>query len=288
MTSFSALLDAHLEKTDSRVCVGLDPQEGTLPEGVRASGEGLVAFLTAVVDETAPYVAAYKPNLAFYEAMGLDALAALVEVIRHIHKQTDALVILDAKWGDVGHTARAYARAGFHQYGADAVTVSPYLGADSVEPFAEDPEKGVFVLARTSNRSAGDLQDMRVEERSGQSTVGTAPLYLAVARRIGEWNVNQNLGLVAGATWPGEIERLREAVGDGVPFLVPGVGAQGGDARTAAQAAADGSGRGFLINSGRAILNASSGADHAQAAGEAARKLRDEIRVALAAPRKVS
>lgn len=285
MTAFSARLDAHLEETGSRVCVGLDPDPDRLPKGVTVDRAGLVRYLSASVDATAPHVAAYKPNIAFYEAMGLEGLAALIEVIEYIHDQTDAIVILDGKRGDVGHTARAYARAAYEGYRADAVTVSPYLGHDSVAPFAEDPTKGVFVLARTSNRSAGDLQDLRVEERSGTSTVGTAPLYLAVARRIGEWNTEGNLGLVAGATWPGEIGRLREAVGDGVPFLVPGVGAQGGDARAAAQAAADANGRGFLINSGRAILNASPDADHAEAAGRAARRLRDEIQTALTAPR---
>lgn len=176
-------------------------------------------------------------------------------------------------------------KAAYERFRADAVTVSPYLGQDSVAPFAADPEKGVFVLARTSNRSAADLQDLRVEERSGSGTGQTAPLYLAVARRITEWNKHGNLGLVAGATWPGEIERLREAVGDGVPFLVPGVGAQGGDARSSAQAAADSNGRGFLISSGRAILNASLGTDHAEAAGQAAKRLQDEIETALAAPK---
>lgn len=285
MTAFSRRLDAHLEKTASRVCVGLDPDARSLPEGTRPDRQGLVRFLTSIVDATAPYVAAYKPNIAFYEALGIDALHALVDVVDHIHDHTDAVVILDVKRGDVGHTATAYAQAAYTHFRADAVTVSPYMGHDSVDPFAEDPTKGVFVLARTSNRGAADLQDLRVEERSGASTVQTAPLYLAVARRISEWNKNGNLGLVAGATWPGEIERLREAVGDGLPFLVPGVGAQGGDARTSAQAAADANGRGFLINSGRAILSASLGADHAEAAARAAKRLRDEIQTALTAPR---
>lgn len=238
-TPFSRRLDARLEQTGSRVCVGLDPDPRRLPEGVRADRQGLVRFLAETVDATAPYVAAFKPNIAFYEAMGLEALYALIDVIEHVHENTEALVILDAKRGDVGHTAEAYAQAAYERFRADAVTVSPYLGQDSVAPFAADPEKGVFVLARTSNRSAADLQDLRVEERSGSGTGQTAPLYLAVARRITEWNKHGNLGLVAGATWPGEIERLREAVGDGVPFLVPGVGAQGGDARSSAQAAAD-------------------------------------------------
>jgi orotidine-5'-phosphate decarboxylase len=281
--SFSQSLDERLETTDSRLCVGLDPDPRRLPEGITADAEGIVRFLRSIVDATAPYAAAYKPNIAFYEAMGLEALAGLVEVIEHIRDETEAVVILDVKRGDVGHTAEAYARAAYEQYHADAVTVSPYLGLDSVAPFAADPSKGVFVLARTSNQSAGDLQDLRVEERSGSSTVQTAPLYLAVARRIVEWNTADNLGLVAGATWPGEIGRLREAVGDGIPFLIPGVGAQGGDARQAAQAAADSNGRGFLINSGRGILNASMGPDHAEAAGRAAKALRDEIRTALMA-----
>lgn len=281
MTPFSKRLDAHLEATGSRVCVGLDPDPSRLPAGVAPDREGLVRFLNATVDATAPHVAAFKPNIAFYEALGLEGLAALMEVIGHIHDTTEAIVILDAKRGDVGHTAEAYARAAYQHYQADAVTVSPYLGQDSVAPFAEDPAKGVFVLARTSNESAGDLQDLRVEERSGAQAVQTAPLYLAVGRRISEWNLGGNLGLVAGATWPGEIERLREAVGDGIPFLVPGVGAQGGDARAAARAAADTNGRGFLINAGRSIVNASPGGDHADAAGRAAKRLRDEIDSAL-------
>lgn len=284
MASFSEILDARIAQVESHVCVGLDPVPKRMPAGVTKDVDGIRSFLTSIVDETGPLAAAFKPNAAFYEAMGVPGLQLMIDVINHIHDETDALVILDVKRGDVGHTAGAYATACYEHFHADAVTVSPYLGRDSIAPFAKDPAHGVFVLARTSNPSAGDLQDLRVDRTKGHETGGTGPLYIEVARQISAWNQHGNLGLVAGATWPGEIERLREAVGDGVPFLVPGVGAQGGDAKTAARAAADSNGRGFLINSGRAVMHASDGHDHAVAAGAAALRLRDEIRAALAAP----
>lgn len=284
MAAFSEDLDRRIRSADSHVCVGLDPVAADMPGGVKRDVDGIREFLCRIVDATAAHAVAYKPNAAFYEVFGPAGYQMMIDVVDHVHDNTDAIVILDVKRGDVGHTARAYAQACYDTAHADAVTVSPYLGRDSVAPFAEDPSKGVFVLARTSNGSAGDLQDLRVDRTKGGETGGTAPLYIEVARSIVAWNEHGNLGLVAGGTWPGEIQRLREAVGDGVPFLVPGVGAQGGDARTAARAAADTNGRGFLINSGRGIVHASSGDDHAAAAGRAAAKLQADIAAALATP----
>ncbi len=257
------LADA-VQRNRSLVCVGLDPDPARMPEGL-----GVADFNRAIIDATADLVCAYKPNLAFYEALGTDGNAALRETLQHI--PAGIPVIADAKRGDIGNTAAAYARALFDDLGFDATTVSPYLGGDSLEPFLEYPDRGVFILCRTSNPGAADFQDLLCEHEGSLK-----PLYEIVALKAGSWNRRGNVGLVVGATYPDELEAIRRQHPD-IPFLVPGVGAQGGDVARTIRAGLDARGRGLVINSSRQILYASSGKDFAEAARDAASALRDEI-----------
>ncbi len=267
MTFLNTLLAAQ-EETDSLLCVGLDPDPSLLPLSVggRSTGDAVVAFCRAIIDATAAVACAYKPNLAFFEALGSDGHRILHEVVRCIPK--GRVVIADGKRGDIGNTARMYARAVFEELDCTACTVSPYMGRDAVEPFLEFAGKGVFVLARTSNAGAGDFQELNV---------GNEPLYLHVARRVREWGEGKpgTAGLVVGATAAGGLAVLRREAPD-LPFLVPGVGAQGGDVEVVVREAAVG-GAPLVVNSSRQILYASSGADFAAAAEREARQLRDAI-----------
>jgi len=262
MHEFRQALLASAERAGSWLCVGLDPDPEHYPDGL--GEEDTLEFCLDVVEACAPVAAAVKPNAAFFEALGSIGHEALSELVANM---PDGLpVILDAKRNDIGNTARKYAEAAFDVLGADAVTVTPYLGRDTVEPFASYEEKGVFLLARTSNASAGDLQDLKLGA-SGE------PLWTAVARKAMAWDREWgNLGLVAGATYPEELASIRNLVGDGVPLLVPGVGAQGADARTTLQRGSDAQGRFALVNVGRGILQAGEGADwRGQVAAAAAR-----------------
>jgi len=224
-------------------------------------------FCRAIVDATADLVCAFKPQIAHFAALGAED--ALQRLIAHIHAAHPGVpVILDAKRGDIGSTAQNYAIEAFDRYGADAVTVNPYLGRDSLQPFLDRADKGVIILCRTSNAGAGDLQDLVVEGR---------PLYQHVAAKVAsEWNANGNCVLVVGATWPRQLQDVRALVGD-VPFLVPGVGAQGGDVEAVVKNGCTSDGTGLLVSSSRAILYASSGDDFIDAARNAARDLRDAI-----------
>ncbi len=285
--SFNEQLDKRLATSPSRLVIGLDPDPRNLPAGIRADRQGLVRFLTAVVDETAEHCVAYKPNAAFFEALGEAGMAALDDVSDHVHAATDHLWILDAKRGDVGHTAERYAHAAFEIHKADAVTVNPYLGEDAVAPFARHEDKGVFVLARTSNPSAAAVQQLTVANNTNDKTgeqQPPEPLYQQIARLVRNWDHNDNLGLVAGATAPGPLKVLRATMGDTVPLLIPGVGAQGGNLQSAVDAASDHNRRGFLISASRSILYAGSGSDWAKQAAKAAAALADRIATALAAP----
>jgi len=273
MSGWVDRLDGAIVMNGSLVCVGLDPDPARMP--VADAGE----FGRAIVDATCDLVCAFKPQLAFYEAMGLEGLRALEATVRHIRDVAPGVVIVgDAKRGDIGSTARAYATAMFDRWGFDAVTVQAYLGRDSLAPFAEREDRGALVVCRTSNSGARDLQDLRVD--------GGERLYRRVAALAEECNGLGNVGLVVGATYPGELEELREAH-PAMPFLVPGVGAQGGDAALAARLGADESGGRCMIASSRGIIYASgdraSGdlASFASAARGAAMKLRDEIAVGL-------
>jgi len=262
--TFTEKLHAAWRAADSLLCVGLDPQLDRLPAALRGERQPLLAFSKRIIEATLPHACAYKPQFAYYAAE--DRLDELRETIAFLRAAApDRLVILDAKRGDIGSTAEQYAREAFEVYGADAVTVNPYLGGDTLEPFTRFADRGVIVLCKTSNPGSAELQDLEL--------AAGGPLYLEVARRASrDWNANGNIALVVGATYPDELARIRAAVGD-LPVLVPGIGAQGGDLEATLRAGLDGAGWGLLLNSSRGILYASAGADFAAAAGRAAREL---------------
>jgi orotidine-5'-phosphate decarboxylase len=263
--AFAERLDRAQRGADSLVCVGLDPDLAKLPADLRDGREPLYAFGRRIVDATFDIAAAYKPQIAFYGALGKEEeLAASIRYIRE--RAPAALVILDAKRQDIGNTAQAYAREAFDRYGADAVTVSPYMGEDSVLPFLARPDRGAVLLCRTSNPGARDFQDLIVDGR---------PLYQRVAAHaVARWNRHRNLMLVVGATYPVEMAELRRAHPE-VWFLVPGIGAQGGDLERTLAAGLDSRGTGLLISASRAIIYAGGGASPAMRA--AAVELRDAI-----------
>jgi orotidine-5'-phosphate decarboxylase len=237
----------------SLLCVGLDPEPAKLPKDLGSADDALLAFNRRIVDATADVAAAYKPQIAFYGALGAED--ALLESIRYIRERApSALVILDAKRSDIGNTAEAYAREAFDRYDADAVTVNPYMGEDSVRPFLSRPDRGAILLCRTSNPGAKDFQDLLVDG---------LPLYRRVAQRAaGHWNEHRNLMLVVGATYPREMAELRLAHPE-LSFLVPGIGAQGGDLEATLAAGLDARGAGLLISSSRDIIYAGGGASGA-------------------------
>ena len=267
MIPFTQQLERAWRENDSLVCVGLDPKIERFPPRIRAEASPIFQFNRAVIDATADLVCAYKPQFAHYAAYEAeDQLERTIEYIHRVHPGVP--VILDAKRGDIGHTAERYAIEAFERYGADAVTVNPYLGGDSLEPFLRHTERGVLVLCRTSNPGAGDLQDLRVEGR---------PLYQVVAELAARrWNVHGNCLLVIGATYPRELAEVRALVGD-MPLLVPGVGAQRGDVEQVVASGCTRAGTGLIVSSSRAILYASAGEDFAQAARAATASLRDKI-----------
>jgi orotidine-5'-phosphate decarboxylase len=265
--SFTRALAEAWRRNDTLVCVGLDPEPERFPRRIAEAAAPIFEFNKAIIDATADLVCAYKPQFAHYAAC--EAEDQLERTIRYVHEAYPGIpVILDAKRGDVGSTAEKYAAEAFERYCADAVTVNPYLGGDSLAPFLKYAEKGVIVLCRTSNAGAGDLQDLEV---------GGRKLYQAVAALAAErWNAHGNVLLVVGATYPRELAGVRAIVGD-MPLLVPGVGAQGGDVAQAVTQGRTADGTGLVINSARAILYASQGADFATAARAATERLRAEI-----------
>ncbi|MGE0227326.1 MAG: orotidine-5'-phosphate decarboxylase [Dehalococcoidia bacterium] len=290
--SFRAKYEAAADRNRSLLCVGLDPDPALLPPGVDVAG-----FLRAVIEATADLVCCYKPNAAFFEpdgAAGWQTLKAVIEAV-----PDDIPVIVDAKRGDVGHTSQAYARAVFEALGADAVTANPYLGADGLEPFFAHEDHHTFVLCRTSNVGAHDLQDLLVVSPASKGDAptpsspsplmgegggegdseGPRPLYEHVAMLANRWNTRGNVGLVVGATYPAEASRIRALCPD-LLFLLPGIGAQQGDVDAAVRASIDARGSGILINSSRGVLYASRGDDYAAAARAEARRLRDAINAA--------
>lgn len=258
------------------LCIGLDPDPTLMPDGYGA--DDVAAFNIAIIGATSDLVCAYKPNVAFYEALGPErGYAALRTTLAAI--PSHIITLADAKRGDVEHTARAYVKALYDDLGFDAATVNPYLGLDAVEPWIERPDKGAFIVCRTSNPGAPDFQDLRV-----QAEAGVRPLYEVVAARAQSWDRHRNVGLVVGATYPDEMRRLRVLCPD-LPMLVPGIGAQQGSLQDAVRAGIDGRGRGMLISASRGVTYASKGADFAASARAAALKLRDEIRACAAAVR---
>ncbi|HUV45809.1 MAG TPA: orotidine-5'-phosphate decarboxylase [Dehalococcoidia bacterium] len=301
-------------KNKSLLCIGLDPNPDLMPK------VGILEFNKAIISSTHDLVCAYKPNLAFYEALGIEGLSILEKTIEHI--PADIPIIGDAKRGDIGNTAKAYAKALFSTLGFDAATVNPYLGFDSIEPFTSYQDKGVFILCRTSNRGAMDFQDLlnisieptpptaryavsnlRIQPKevevgkpvditfqltnvgnvraSYKITLEPLPLYEVVAQKAKEWNIYGNIGLVVGATYPEELKRVRSICPE-MCLLIPGIGAQGGDLALAVSYGVDAQGEKAIINVSRQILYASREKDFAQAARNAAEKIRNQINSYLA------
>jgi orotidine-5'-phosphate decarboxylase len=274
MSPFTQQLARAWERNDSLVCVGLDPEIERFPAHIREQPSPIFQFNRSIIDATADLVCAYKPQFAHYAAYEAeDQLERTIEYIHRVHPGIP--VILDAKRGDIDNTAERYAIEAFERYGADAVTVNPYLGGDSLEPFLRHAERGVIILCRTSNPGAIDLQDLKVAGR---------PLYQVVAELAARrWNSRGNCLLVVGATYPRELAEVRALVGD-MPLLVPGVGAQAGDVEQVVGNGRTRSGTGLLISSSRAILYASAGEDFAQAARAATASLREKINASRRGP----
>ncbi len=271
MSGFLGRLERACQVNRSLVCVGLDPDPDRLPT------PDVLEFNRAIVDATRDLVCAYKPNLAFYEALGLAGLQALGSTVEYIHRVSpDTLVIGDGKRGDVGPSGEAYARAAFEVWGFDAVTVNAWGGLDSIAPFLEDAERGAFVWCRGSNPGSADLQDLTVDSGKGPIAV-----HQHLARLSRSWNRTGNIGLVVGATYPQQLREVRAACPD-MPILIPGVGAQGGDLQAAVELGTDTRGRLAIVNSSRGIIYASSGADYAAAARARTEELREDINRVLA------
>ncbi|EXI69552.1 MAG: orotidine 5'-phosphate decarboxylase [Candidatus Accumulibacter adjunctus] len=266
MNFMHALTSAWNER-NSLLCVGLDPDPARLPEHLKGQGDAILHFCRAIVDATADLVCCFKPQIAYFSACRAEE--QLEELVAHIHSRHPGVpVILDAKRGDIGSTAEQYAIEAFERYQADAVTINPYLGRDSVAPYLEYRDKGVILLCRTSNPGGSDLQFL---------DVGGEKLYERLARLVSdEWNESGQCGLVVGATFPREIARVRELTGN-MPLLVPGIGAQGGDIEATVRAGCNGDGNGLMINSSRAILYAGCDEDYTAAARTVARETRDAI-----------
>ena len=254
-----------VSKNNSVVCVGLDSDVTKLPKGVDQ-----LAFNKAIIDATHDLVCAYKPNSAFYEALGDEGIRNLKLTCDYINESYPEIpIILDAKRADIGNTNQGYVDFAFNYLSVDAITIQPYMGGEAVQPFLEQSEKGIIVLCRTSNEGSTEFQDLEVD--------GT-PLYKIVAKNVSSnWNKNNNCMLVVGATYPEEIAEVRAIVGDDMWFLIPGVGAQGGDVEKTVNSAKNSEGHGMIINSSRGIIFASGNADFAEKAREKTIELRDEI-----------
>jgi uridine monophosphate synthetase len=280
METFFSFLEKRVDDSSSLLCVGLDPHIPDLKEPTAASA--LDVCLT-LVKQTAPYAAAFKPNAAFFEVFGAEGWTALRQLIEAIHEESRRLgsmipIILDAKRGDIASTAEAYATSAFEHLGANCITLNPYLGHDSIEPFVSNSEKGVFLLCKTSNPGSSDLQDLIVTEDRGQMTdanssnlrpSSSVPLYIHVAQLAQQWNTKNNIGLVVGATHPEALARVRAAAPD-LWFLSPGVGAQGGELESALKAGLRKDGKGMLIPISRGI-------SRAEKPAQAAAELRDSL-----------
>ena len=263
---FKDRLNQIIEKKNSLLCVGLDPDIELIPKFLLQDSDPLFTFLKEIIEVTRDVAVAYKPNIAFYETLGISGWRLLEKVLEII--PSDVLLIADAKRADIGNSSRKYAELFFHNYKFDAVTVSPYLGQDSIIPFMDFEDRGVFVLCLTSNKGSLDFQYLNIDAE---------PLYLKIARRVTEWNLRSgNCGLVVGATHPEDLGSIRDAA-PGLPFLIPGIGAQGGNLKIAVQFGTNPDGDCALINAGRSILYASQEMDFAEAAEESAKNLNEQI-----------
>ena len=265
MTFIEKLFEAS-RKNQSLLCIGLDPDPKLMPR------MDVFHFNREIIDATSDLVCAYKPNLAFYEALGLKGLRALEKTLSHIPRNIP--VIGDAKRGDIASSSEAYARALFDNFGFDAVTVNPYLGYDSIAPFIAYPDKGVFILCKTSNTGAADFQESMCVEK-GKNGSGR-PLYEIVAEKANAWNTRGNIGLVVGATYPEQLKRIRELCTE-LPLLIPGIGAQGGDIELVVRYGVDARGDKAIISSSRQVIYASKSKAFAEAARKEALRLRDRI-----------
>lgn len=263
--NFSDRLKDIQTNCDSLLCIGLDVDPDKIPAHLHSVENPALEFNRQIINATHDLVCAYKPNLAFYEAMGEQGTAALRETVKLIPKSI--LTIGDGKRGDIGNSAERYAQSLFNDFGFDAVTVNPYMGFDSVEPFLRNPGKGAFILALTSNPGSKDFQRLMA---------GAKPIYERIVHASKKWNTRKNLGLVVGATHPKELQRIRTIVPE-MPILIPGIGKQGGDLKSAIRYGCDRHGTLAIINASRSILYASSGRDFAEAARAEAQRLRDEI-----------
>lgn len=257
--NFREKLQKIVKKNNSLLCVGLDIDAEKMPKHLLKNKNGYLEFNKSIIDVTKDLVCAYKLNMAFYEALGLDGYKLLEETIKYIPK--DIVIILDGKRNDIGNTAKKYAKSIFEILGADCVTVTPYLGEDGIKPFLDYKEKCSFILCRTSNPSAVDFQDLKIDQK---------PLYEHVANKIKEWNTNNNCGAVVGATYPDELEQIRKILGKYIPLLIPGVGSQGGDVEKTVKNGTNSKGEMAIINSSRGII-------YAKDIRLAALSLRDEI-----------
>lgn len=271
METFFSFLERRVDDCSSLLCIGLDPHLADLQH---PTPEAALDFCLGIVKETSAYAAAFKPNAAFFEYFGAEGWIALQKLISAIKAESQRLgsmipVILDAKRGDIASTAEAYAKSAFEHLGADCITLNPYLGKDSIDPFLKFPKKGAFLLCKTSNPGSDDLQNLLVKNSEFSENSGFSPLYIHVAQLAQSWNTANNIGLVVGATQPEALAKVRAAAPD-LWFLSPGVGAQGGDLATALKAGLRADGKGMLINVSRSIARAES-------PKRAAAELRDEI-----------
>ncbi len=263
--SFNERLNMLISNKNSLLCIGLDPVPEKIPSHLRYEKNPIMLFNREIVEATKDYAVAYKANMAYYECEGQNGLEALNDLVTQLSK--DTLLILDGKRGDVPHTAERYVHAYFNLLGADALTLSPYMGEDTIRPFLKEPEKGAFVLSLTSNDGAMDFQHLQV---------GMDPLFLYVAKKVNSWNENKNCGLVVSAK---DIEGMKILRGNlpEIPFLVPGVGAQGGDFKEVVKYGRDSNGTGMIINIGRDIIYAGKGTDFAKKVRERAKYYVDEM-----------
>lgn len=266
--NFTDKLNERITKKQSLLCVGLDTVLEKIPAFLRNGEEPLFEFNKAIIDATADLAAAFKVNTAFYEAYGIEGWQALKKTFDYL--PDNVIKIADAKRGDIGNTSAMYARSLFDWLGADAVTVNPLMGSDSVAPFLQYPDKGVFFLCLTSNPGSADLQHF---------SDGQQKFYQRVIHLVKSWNDKKNCGLVVGATHPQELAQVREQAPE-LPFLIPGIGAQGGDVEASVAAGTDQNGAGAIFNSSRAIIYAGSGEDFAEAARRAAQDTVDQLNYA--------
>lgn len=264
---FKDKLEKIVDKNESILCVGLDVDKEKMPKFIfKKSKNPFFDFNKKIIDSTKDLVCAYKLNMAFYESLGIEGYKLLDDTIKYI--PDDIIVILDGKRNDIGNTSKKYAKSIFEKLNADATTINPYLGFDSIKPFSEYKEKCSFILCRTSNKSASDFQDLKSENKF---------LYEHVAEKIKKWNKENNLGAVVGATYPLELKKIRKTLGEEIPFLIPGVGAQGGDIKKTVNFGTNKNGKMAIINSSRGIIYAGTGERFYEQSRKKAESLRDEI-----------